>query len=393
MRILLSALLLLTTIISFGQSGTQKVQDSFNAITTAVPFLNIAPDSRSSAMGDVGVALTPDVNSIHWNPSKLAFLEDDFGVSLSYVPWLRALVPDMNIAYLSAFKKINETSTIGTSLRYFSLGRLIFTDDQANNVGEFTPSEFAYDVAYSLKLSDQFSSGVALRYVYSNLTGGSQTAGSDTKPGTAFAFDFSMYYQSKKFNMSDKDAIFRAGLNLSNIGNKMTYNTGGSADKNFLPANMRLGAALTVEIDDYNNVTFSTDLNKLLVPTPGGSLDTSSSDVSTASAVFGSFNDAPGGTTEELQEINLGFGIEYNYDNKLAFRTGFFNEPKNKGNRQFITLGAGLAYSILQFDLSYLIATQQNSPLANSLRITISAIVNKKGGSGTTGGANPVILD
>ncbi len=381
MRIFLAALLLFIISPSFSQSGSQKIQDSFNAITTAVPFLGLAPDSRSSAMGDVGVALTPDVNSIHWNPAKLAFVKDDFGIGLSYVPWMRAIVNDMNIAYLSAFKRISETSTVGSSLRYFSMGRLIFTDDNANTTGEFTPSEFAFDVAYSLKLSDYISSGVALRYIFSNLTGGNQSSGVDSKPGTTVAFDFSTYYQSKKFDFSGKDAVFRAGINFQNIGGKMTYNTSGDADENFIPMNLKLGAGITVDIDDFNAVTFSAETNKLLVPTPGGSVDTSSSDVSVATAVFGSFNDAPGGTREELQEFNLGFGVEYNYDDKFAVRTGFFNEPKTKGDRQFITLGAGMAYSYLQFDLSYLIATKQNSPLANSLRITISALINKKGSS------------
>ncbi|TXC78328.1 type IX secretion system outer membrane channel protein PorV [Luteibaculum oceani] len=380
MRILSTAILFLLVLTSYGQNSQkqEEFRDAFNAITTAVPVLNIAPDSRSSAMGDVGVSTTPDVNSIHWNPAKLAFLNDDFGISLSYVPWLRTFVPDMNIAYLSAFKKIDKTSTLGASLRYFSMGNIVFTDQSANRTGEFTPNEFAFDVAYALKMSEYFSTGVSLRFIYSNLTGGNQSSGSDTKPGTAFAFDASLYYTSDEFQISDIDAKFRGGLNFSNIGNKITYNTGGARDKNFLPMNMRLGGGITLELDQYNDLTFNIETNKLLVPTPGGTLDTSSADVSVATAVFGSFSDAPGGTREELQEFNLGFGVEYNYDDKLAFRTGFFHEPQNKGNRQYITMGAGLAYSMLQFDLSYLIPTQQNSPFANSLRITISALIDKK---------------
>ncbi|MGB0167391.1 MAG: type IX secretion system outer membrane channel protein PorV, partial [Luteibaculum sp.] len=315
--------------------------------------------------------------SIHWNPAKLAFLEKDFGIALSYVPWLRAIVPDMNIAYLTGFQKINDNSTVATSLRYFSLGNIQYTDEQGNSNGSFTPNEFAFDGAYALKLSEYFSAGVALRFIYSNLSGGSRVAGADTRAGTAFAFDASLFYKSKQFQLSDKDAYISSGINISNIGNKMSYSTANGTDENFLPANMRLGATLTMELDKYNDVSFTVEGNKLLVPTPNGSLDTNT--VSVASGVFGSFNDAPNGSSEELKEINLSVGIEYDYDDKLAFRLGFFNEAPEKGNRQFITLGAGLAYSVLKFDFSYLLSTKQNSPIANSLRVTISALLSKGG--------------
>ncbi len=388
MRLLFVAVLTLLTTIALAQTDDERAdQQQLSAITTAVPFLNIAPDSRASAMGDVGVSTSPDVNSIHWNAAKLAFMEKDYGLSLSYVPWLRAIVPDMNIAYLNGYSKINANSAFGASLRYFSLGNIQFTDTEGNSQGQFTPNEFALDGAYALKLSERFSMGVGLRFVYSNLTGGNRQAGADTKAGTAFAFDLGGYYTSQEFEISDKDAFIRAGAAFTNIGNKMTYNTGANRDENFLPMNFRLGATLTMELDDYNDISFSVEGNKLLVPTPGGSLDTSTASV--ASAVFGSFNDAPGGGREELQEVNLSIGLEYNYDDKLAFRAGFFNEPENKGNRQFITLGTGFAYSILQIDLSYLLATKQNSPLANSLRISIAALLDK--GESSNGEVPPTL--
>ena len=352
-------------------------QVQLNAITTAVPFLNIAPDSRSAAMGDAGVALSPDANSIHWNAAKLAFVEEDVQLSLSYSPWLRSLVPDMNISYVSGYKRINEISTVGGSLRYFSLGEITFTDAVGNELRTFTPNEFALDGAYALQLSKRLSAGVALRYVRSNLTSGSVTPGQDNRPGQSVAFDMSAYYKTGKFEIAEKDAYLTAGVNISNIGNKMSYST--SAEEDFLPSNLRLGPALQVNLDEYNTVSFTVEATKLLVPTPGGDLaDTvSGKKVSVLEGVFGSFGDAPGGGQEELREINLAFGAEYLYNNQLAFRMGYFHEHETKGNRKFITLGAGLKYTIFEVDLAYLIATSQNSPLANTLRITLQLTFNK----------------
>lgn len=368
------------------QNGNQnsRAQDlQLNAITTAVPFLNISPDSRSGAMGDAGVATSPDVNSIHWNPAKLAFVEKDVEFGLSYSPWLRSLVPDMNLAYLSAYKRLNKISTIGGSLRYFSLGKISFTDDNGDPIRDFTPVEFALDGAYSLKLSERLSTGVALRYVRSNLTGGSIIPGAETKPGQSVAFDVSAFYKSKKFQLADKPATINAGINISNVGNKMAYSNAGGDEEDFLPTNLRLGTALNLDIDEYNSVTFTVDFNKLLVPTPFGSLDTLEN-VSPIEGIFGSFTDAPGGAKEELREINVGGGIEYNYTDQLAFRMGYFNEHVTKGDRKFITFGAGFHYSAFQFDLSYLLAVRRNNPLANTLRFSlIFALDNSSDGQST----------
>jgi hypothetical protein len=362
-----------TSFFAKAQNGNQNDRANdvqLNAITTAVPFLNIAPDSRSSAMGDAGVATSPDVNSIHWNPAKLAFVTEDVEFGLSYSPWLRSLVPDMNIAYLSAYKRINKISTIGGSLRYFSLGKISFTDDNGDPIRDFTPVEFAIDGAYALKLSERLSSGVSLRYVRSNLTGGSIIPGAETKPGQSVAFDVSAFYRSKKFQVADKPATLNAGINISNVGNKMAYTNASSTDEDFIPTNLKLGTALNVDVDEYNAVTFTVDFNKLLVPTPNGDLD--SGNVSPVEGIFGSFNDAPGGSKEELREINIGGGIEYRYTDQLAFRAGYFNEHETKGNRKFITFGAGFHYSAFQFDLSYLLSVRQNNPLANTLRFSLT---------------------
>lgn len=368
---ILTATLLASAFSLMAQNQMTRADElQLNAITTAVPFLNISPDSRSGALGDAGVALSADVNSIHWNPSKLAFVKEDVEFGLSYSPWLRSLVPDMNLAYLSAYKRINKISTIGGSLRYFSLGKIAFTDENGDPIRDFTPVEFAIDGAYALKVSEQLSTGVALRYVRSNLTGGSIIPGADTKPGQSVAFDVSAFYKSKRFTVSDKPATLNAGINISNVGNKMNYTN--TQDEDFIPTNLRLGTALNIEVDDYNSVTFTVDFNKLLVPTPGGRLDTGNTTVSVIEGVFGSFTDAPGGGKEELREINIGGGIEYKYTDQLAFRMGYFNEHETKGDRKFITFGAGFHYTVFQFDLSYLLAVRRNNPLANTLRFGLT---------------------
>jgi len=361
-------------------------QLQLNSIITAVPFLNSTPDSRAGAMGDVGVSTSPDANSIHWNPAKLAFMESDAGLSFSYVPWLRALVNDMNLVYLTGFKKINDKSAVGGSFRFFSLGTITFTDDQGNVIRDFTPSEFAIDGAYSLKLSENFSTGVALRYIHSNLTGGSVVQGQDTKPGNSVAFDFSGFYKSNQFDLGGKNAHISAGLAVTNVGNKMTYTNNQKAD--FLPTNLRLGPTLNMKLDEYNAVSFSIEANKLLVPSPGGKLDpnvdTTLTNVSPAQGIFGSFSDAPQGGKEELSEINLSFGTEYRYNNQLAFRLGYFYEAPNKGNRQYITMGAGFKYQTLNIDLSYLLSTSgPNNPLANTLRFTLGLDLGKKSNNDT----------
>lgn len=365
-----------------------KIQ--LNTITTAVPFLLITPDARSGALGDAGVALVPDANSIHWNPSKLAFVEDEAAFSFTYSPWLRSLVGDISLSYVSGYKRLNEQSTIGASLRYFSLGEINWTDINGVSQGTFKPNEFAFDVAYATKLSDQFSFGMALRYINSNLTSGIPVEGQSTKPGRSVAADVSAYYVNDDVQIGDKDAIFRAGINISNIGAKMTYTE--TADPDFIPTNLKIGQATTFLLDEYNEITILTDINKLLVPTPpiyGLDNDTiiagrDPENVSVASGIFGSFSDAPGfddnndgviddGSvmTEELREISYSVGMEYWYDQQFAVRLGYFYEHPTKGNRQYFTMGIGLKLNVFGLDLSYLVGGGQQNPLSNTLRASI----------------------
>lgn len=352
-----------------------------NTITTAVPFLMISPDARAGGMGDQGVASAPDVNSIHWNPAKLAFAEKKSGFGVSYTPWLRSLVNDMFIAYLSGYTKLKGEQALGASLRYFSLGNITFTDVNGNTIRDFKPNEFAFDVAYSRKLSEYFSGGIALRYIHSNLTGGTQVEGQDSKAGNTAAADVSVYFQ-KEIELGNKEAIFTSGLNISNIGAKISYTESGV--KNFIPTNLRLGPGLKLNLNEFNTLGFMLDINKLLVPTPPiyGQDSTNSADniiisgqdpdVSVAQGIFQSFSDAPNGFKEEMQEINIGIGSEYWYDNQFAFRAGYFYEHQNKGNRKYFTLGAGLRYNVFGLDLAYLIPTDQRNPLENTLHFTLT---------------------
>jgi hypothetical protein len=352
---------------------------SINTITTAVPFLMIAPDSRAGGLGDVGAASSPDANSIHWNPSKLAFIEKNVGFSMSYTPWLRSLVPDINLAYLSGYKKLDKTQVIAGSLRYFSLGNIAFTDIVGNSTGQFNPNEFALDGAYSRKLSENFSAGIAARYIYSNLTGGIPAANSTpTHAGMAVAADVSAYYQ-KEMDISEKKSLLAFGVNFSNIGNKISYTETGKRD--FIPVNMRLGGSLKMEMDQYNSFSFLADVNKLLVPTPPvyapapnnqTILYGNDPNVGVAKGIFGSFSDAPGGVKEELHEVNYSLGVEYWYDKQFAVRTGYFYEHPTKGNRQYLTFGLGLKYNVFGLDFAYVVPTSsQNSPLQNTLRFTL----------------------
>ncbi len=386
-----------------------------NTITTAVPFLMISVDSRAGGMGDAGVATSPDANSIHWNPSKLAFAENDGEFMMSYSPWLRNLVPDMSLAYLAGFKRLgNKRSAIGGSLRYFNLGSITFTDVNGSTIRDFKPAEFAVDLAFAQQFGDNFSGGVAIRYVNSNLTGGISVQGANSKAGQSVAADVSFYYQKPDIAIGgDKEATFAFGLNVSNVGAKMSYTE--TSNKDFIPINLRLGPSFKLEMDEYNSITFNLDVNKLLVPTPpvyGTKIDPVTNklevisgrdpDVGVATGIFSSFNDAPGVVTlnedstynilagsqlkEELREINLAGGFEYWYANQFAFRTGYFWEHYTKGNRKYFTLGAGVRYSKFSLDMSYLIANTQRSPLANTLRFTLGFMFDGKGAKKKTEG-------
>ncbi len=340
-----------------------------NTVTTAVPFLRIAPDARSGAMGEMSMGATPDANGWFFNPAKMAFVDNNLGFSVTYTPWLKQLVNDIYLADLSGFYKIDDIQTVGGSLRYFSLGNIQFTNAQGQFIQDFRPNEFAIDGGYARKLSDYFSSGIMLRFIYSNLATGQQVNGVDIKPGTSVAADIGFHYQNNDLKVSGKDAELGAGINFSNIGAKITY-TADAANKDFLPANMALGAALNVHIDDYNQIMVGLDINKLLVPTPDST--GTFKDKSVPSAIFGSFTDAPGGFTEELHEFIYSLGLEYWYDEQFAIRAGYFYEHPTKGNRNFVTVGLGLKYNVFGLNFSYLIPTSnQRNPLDNTLRFSL----------------------
>lgn len=354
--------------------------NEINSVSTAVPFLTIAPDSRSAAMGDVGVATTPDVNSLHWNPAKYVFAESERSVALSYSPWLRGLVHDMNLLYLTGYKHIDKMQTIAGSLRYFNMGSIDFMD----NIGTFMktgrPNEFAIDVAYARLFSEKISAALAFRYIRSDISSGLPSqSGAKAKAGNSFAADVALFYHSD-LELFDKNGMWAFGVDISNIGNKMAYSN--EAHKTFLPINMRIGGSLGLNLDSYNKLSFAVDFNKLLVPTPplygkkeDGKWDIiegKSRDVGVVQGMFQSFTDAPGGLKEELHELSYGFGLEYLYREVFAVRSGYFHEHPTKGNRRYFTMGVGLQMNMIGFDFSYLIATKGRlNPMNNTLRFTI----------------------
>jgi hypothetical protein len=363
------------------------IGQKLNTITTAVPFLQIGPDARSGGMGEAGVSSSPDANSLHWNPAKYSFIEADMGFSLSYSPWLRALVSDINLAYLTGYKKLANDQVISGSLLYFSLGDITFTDITGDPIGNYRPNEFALSGAYSRKLTDNISGAVTARYIHSNLTQGISSGGASTKPGNTVAADIAIYSQ-RNLEFKNMEGYFAWGINISNIGAKISY-TNDNTQRDFIPTNLRIGPSLTLDVDDFNRLTFMFDINKLLVPTPpiyavddngqpviddngepviAKGID---NDVSVPVGMFHSFYDAPGGFNEEMREIAFAVGVEYWYDKQFAIRGGYFHEDRLKGNRKFFTLGAGLRYNVFGLDFSYLIPTDQANPLENTLRFTL----------------------
>ncbi len=377
-------------------------RDAPNTITTTVPFLLIAPDTRAGGMGDAGVASTPDVNSMHWNPAKYCFIENDMGVSISYTPWLRQLVSDMNLAYVSGYKRINKENVFSASLLYFDLGSIQFRDINNALLRDFTPHEFAVDFGYSRLLGEKFSGSVAFRFIYSNLTGGIEVQGSESFPGKSYAGDFSLFYMNDELVVGGMNTTLMWGMNISNIGAKMSYTT--NEYKDFIPTNFRTGIGYMMELDDHNSFMFTMDVNKLLVPTPPvyySSGDTLPSgdvvlpsdeiikygkdpNIGIGTAMFSSWGDAPGVATafvndgqaspfrEELAEFTISAGVEYWYDKQFALRLGYFNEHEYKGNRKYFTLGAGLKMNVFGLDFAYLIPTTQANPLQNTLRFTLT---------------------
>lgn len=352
-----------------------------NYISTAMPIIMVSPDATAAGMGDVGVASKPDANSQHWNNAKLAFVEDKAGFAMTYTPWLRKLgVGDMNLLYLGGYYSVNNRSTIGGSVTYYSVGDVNFTSEEGADLGTYTPNEFTIDLSYSMKLTDQIALGASGRYLRSDLTQGQDVGTTSTRAGNAIAADIGIYYQNKLNATPSMPGELALGLFISNLGSKISYSDDDN-EKDFLPANLRLGGRYTLNFDEYNQFSFLLDMNKLLVPTPpvydeNGEIiagrNDRAEDISVMQGVFQSFYDAPNGFKEEMQEIQLSVGAEYWYNHLFAVRAGYFFEHKNKGGRQYITFGGGIRYNMFTFDLSYLLAlSKTQNPLANTVRISL----------------------
>ena len=354
--------------------------DIFNPVTTSVTSQSIAPDARAGGMGDVGAATDPDVASQYWNVAKYPFAISRAGVALNFTPWLRKLVNDMNLAYLSGYYRIGDYSAVSASLRYFSLGEVQtnYNPTQQGTAMTINPYEMSVDAGYSLMLSEKFSIGTAVRFIYSDLKADYTD---DVTPGSAFAADLGAYYQDY-VNIGQRECQLGLGLNISNIGSKISF--GGDNNSYFIPTNLRLGTSLMVPIDEYNRITFAADANKLLVPTHPKIRDGESPtdfdarvqkeyyDVSSISGIFKSFGDAPNGFKEELQEIQWSLGAEYVYNDKFTLRAGYHHESENKGNRKYFTMGAGFKMNVFSLDAGYVISTAATNPLDQTLRFTLT---------------------
>ncbi len=355
----------------------QDKRDMFNPVYYSVTSQMIAPDARAAGMGDVGAATDPDVVSQYWNPAKYPFNISRAGVSLNYTPWLRQLVNDIDLAYLSGYYRIGNYSAISASLRYFSLGEVATSLDDDPSM-TISPYEMSVDVAYSMMLSEKFSWAAALRWIYSDLT---YDYTSDSSPGSAFAADVALYYQNY-VNIGQRECQLGLGMNISNIGSKITF--GGDVNSEFIPTNLRLGASLMIPIDEYNRITVAADANKLLVPTKPRIEEGESEedynrrvqkdyyDVSSISGIFKSFNDAPGGFSEELKEIQWSVGAEYTYHDQFSVRAGYHHEDPNKGNRKYFTVGAGFKMNVFALDAGYVISTAKSNPLDQTLRFSLT---------------------
>ena len=375
------AALMALSVVAQGQGGYNYATGrQNNYISTGMPLQLIAPDAIAAGLGDAGVATTPDAYSTHWNNAKFAFIDNNAGLSTTYTPWLRKLGPDMNFLYLGGYKRLNKRSAFAASLTYFTMGVIQHTGEAGEELGEYKPNEFSIDATYSMKLSDNLSLGATARYLRSDLTQGMDVDGQTTKPANGLAADVGLYYQQD----IDAHQRFALGAHISNLGNKLSYSND-DTEKEFLPANLRIGGRYSYEIDEYNRFSVMLDLNKLLVPTPplrnGDTIISdyysSFSDYHQTSTMMGaiqSFYDAPGGMGEELKEISLSVGAEYWYSETFAARLGYFYEAATKGDRKYLTVGAGIRYNMMNFDFAYLVPTSQFSinPLANTFRISLT---------------------
>ena len=367
--------------------GAINVSDggvTYNPLQTAIPSLSIAPDAVGGGMGDVGAATKPDNMSQYWNPAKYVQAESNGGFSISYTPWLRKIVNDIDLVYLSGYYKPTDRTAIGASFRYFSMGEITLTGQpnysgEPTNLGTAEPYEFAVDGSFSMLLSEYWSAGVALRFIYSDLFNGvlDEDGYSSAK---AIGADISFSYRRPLSTSADASCV-GVGMCISNIGNKVSYDN--DQTQQFIPTNFRLGASIDYAFDEYNRLQFAIDMNKLLVPTPYGNSDQYATpeefneavreyeETTSIGGIFKSLGDAPDGFREELREINLSFGLEYSYDKKFMVRGGYFNENKYKGNRKYFSVGAGFNLSIFQLNAAYMIAVAQNSPLDKTLRFTL----------------------
>lgn len=405
-KIVLSLIATVSLSVIYGQSQEKLSALQLNAITTSLPFLGINTDSRSGAMGDAGTALSANSNSLYWNTAMLNFAKEDFEVSVSYTPWLRALTNDMHLSDVSLYKRIGKRHAVGGGLRFFSLGSITFTDNAGGFIREDKPNEFSLFAGYAFKLSDYFSIGINGIFAYSNLTGGYVTPGAQAKAGIAGATSISFAYNNKDIEWFGKNGNVAVGITLNNIGNKVAYSDVDLSRKDFLPMNMKVGFAYTADIDKYNKITWALDFQKMLVPTPpirdvqGNIMAGRNNNVGVISGLVQSFYDAPGTLEkdedgnpikddngkyqvkkgskfgEEMREINIGTGLEYWYNEMFAVRAGYFHEHYTKGNRKFFTVGAGVKYKIFGLDISYLAALQKGNPLANTVRFSLRFIIN-----------------
>jgi len=364
--------LVLIVLIAFSKVKAQETQ---NTITTAAPFLLIAPDARAGGMGDIGVATSPDANSQHWNASKFAFMPSQFTVGIVYTPWLRELTNDVFLGGFSFANRIDDRSAWAASLKYFNLGQIDLTDINGAPEGTEKLNEFSVDASYSLKLSETYAMGVTMRYIRSDL--GIESANSTIKPVSTFAVDISGYFQSDEKNYGNFNGMWRAGYNISNIGPKVSYTDDGQ--ENYIPTNLKIGGGFDFILDTFNKVSVNLEFNKLLVPTPSISLNDDGEapyiqdDVGFVSGIFNSFGDAPGGFSEELKEFTWALGAEYMYDNSFAIRAGYFNESDLKGARKYFTIGSGFKFKSTKLDISYLFnASDINNPLENTLRFSLA---------------------
>lgn len=366
---ILFAVLLVISFVAFADDDAP-----INSIIYSVPSLTISPEARGAAMGDLGVATSGDVYSQFWNPAKYVYTESDAGLAFSFTPWLRKLVDDINLSYLTGYWKFHPRRAVSASLRYFSLGEITMTGSDGTDQGTVSPNEFAFDVAYSQQLFENFSAAAALRLIYSDLNHGRDFAGgSETYPGIAFAADVALYYKQPIY-LSSSDASLNFGLNISNIGSKISYDD--FATSGFIPATLRLGTSFEYPIDEYQKFSVSADAFKLMVPTfdPAKVAENIKyyDEMTSLQGIFSSFTDAPGGFKEEMQEITWSVGAEYGYNNQFFVRAGYFNEHKMKGNRKFFTAGAGFKLNVFQLDASYVISVAQTNPLDQTLRFSLA---------------------